>query len=200
MGRHATAVAVGDVCNLELVRQLVDAQKVDTVVHFAAATHVDRSIHGPLVFTQTNAHSDAPFVMYLGDNLLVGGIGQLFTPFGQSKHEACIRPVAACSQLRAQVLHEPVHPRGHTGGQRTVEPRPTDLDDGCRTIFSPARACGPLPFDRSNRHPSRWQVAVGPAWQPFANQAGKRWACPVRYCQRWRRTAGPTSRPLVNMT
>ncbi len=42
----------GDICNLELVDSLMS--QVDTVVHFAAESHVDRSIDGPAAFMQTN--------------------------------------------------------------------------------------------------------------------------------------------------
>jgi dTDP-glucose 4,6-dehydratase len=49
----------GDIGNLELVRQIVgtrkiDCPKIDTVINFAAETHVDRSILDPFVFSQTN--------------------------------------------------------------------------------------------------------------------------------------------------
>jgi dTDP-glucose 4,6-dehydratase len=44
----------GDICDAEAVRSALRRYDVDTVVHFAAESHVDRSIIGPLVFTQTN--------------------------------------------------------------------------------------------------------------------------------------------------
>jgi dTDP-glucose 4,6-dehydratase len=44
----------GDICNREMVDSLLRAHQIDTVVHFAAETHVDRSIHGPAQFIQTN--------------------------------------------------------------------------------------------------------------------------------------------------
>ena len=42
----------GDICNPEIVDEAVS--EVDTIVHFAAETHVDRSIIGPQIFLQTN--------------------------------------------------------------------------------------------------------------------------------------------------
>lgn len=42
----------GDVCDKELVNELVKG--VDAIVHFAAESHVDRSILGPEVFVRTN--------------------------------------------------------------------------------------------------------------------------------------------------
>lgn len=44
----------GDICDRELVDRLFRDYQVDTVVHFAAESHVDRSILGPGQFVQTN--------------------------------------------------------------------------------------------------------------------------------------------------
>ncbi len=44
----------GNITNRELVRYLFEQYAIDTVVHFAAETHVDRSILGPSPFIQTN--------------------------------------------------------------------------------------------------------------------------------------------------
>ncbi len=44
----------GDICDASLVGQLFQEEKIDTVIHFAAESHVDRSIEGPAEFIQTN--------------------------------------------------------------------------------------------------------------------------------------------------
>ncbi len=44
----------GDICDRDLVPNLLRQHKIDTIVHFAAETHVDRSILGPEPFIQTN--------------------------------------------------------------------------------------------------------------------------------------------------
>jgi dTDP-glucose 4,6-dehydratase len=44
----------GDICDEEAVRAAVMGNDVDTVVHFAAESHVDRSILGPDDFIRTN--------------------------------------------------------------------------------------------------------------------------------------------------
>jgi dTDP-glucose 4,6-dehydratase len=44
----------GDVCEAGLVRRLIADNDVDTVVHLAAETHVDRSIADPEAFVRTN--------------------------------------------------------------------------------------------------------------------------------------------------
>jgi dTDP-glucose 4,6-dehydratase len=44
----------GSINNRRLVDQLLRENKIDTIVHFAAETHVDRSIYGPAQFVETN--------------------------------------------------------------------------------------------------------------------------------------------------
>ena len=44
----------GDICDRELVRGLMRDEKPDVVVHFAAESHVDRSIHSPGPVIDTN--------------------------------------------------------------------------------------------------------------------------------------------------
>ena len=44
----------GDICDEDLVAGLFARHDIDTVVHFAAESHVDRSIDGPMAFVRTN--------------------------------------------------------------------------------------------------------------------------------------------------
>ena len=44
----------GDICDRALVDRLFAEHKPRAVVHFAAESHVDRSIHGPAAFVRTN--------------------------------------------------------------------------------------------------------------------------------------------------
>lgn len=44
----------GDICDRPLIDRLLREKNIDTIVHFAAETHVDRSILGPAQFIQTN--------------------------------------------------------------------------------------------------------------------------------------------------
>lgn len=46
----------GDICDRTLVEGLFEAEAIDTVVNFAAESHVDRSILGPEAFIRTNVH------------------------------------------------------------------------------------------------------------------------------------------------
>jgi dTDP-glucose 4,6-dehydratase len=44
----------GDITDAALVNELINDRQIDTVVHFAAESHVDRSITGPAAFITTN--------------------------------------------------------------------------------------------------------------------------------------------------
>lgn len=44
----------GNICDRALVDRLLREHNIDTIVHFAAETHVDRSILGPAPFIETN--------------------------------------------------------------------------------------------------------------------------------------------------
>ncbi|MFA9441594.1 dTDP-glucose 4,6-dehydratase [Uliginosibacterium sp. sgz301328] len=51
-GRHI--FVKGDICDRELVDRLLAEHRPRAIVHFAAESHVDRSIHGPGEFMRTN--------------------------------------------------------------------------------------------------------------------------------------------------
>ena len=44
----------GDICDRSLIDELLVEENIDTIAHFAAESHVDRSILGPGAFVQTN--------------------------------------------------------------------------------------------------------------------------------------------------
>lgn len=44
----------GDINDAKLIRELLREHHIDTIVHFAAESHVDRSIEGPAAFVETN--------------------------------------------------------------------------------------------------------------------------------------------------
>ncbi|MBT3179631.1 MAG: dTDP-glucose 4,6-dehydratase [Candidatus Marinimicrobia bacterium] len=66
----------GDICDSELLKTLFESYQFEAVVHFAAESHVDRSIDGPTEFIQTNIvgtlnlleHSRALFKKTNNDN------------------------------------------------------------------------------------------------------------------------------------
>jgi dTDP-glucose 4,6-dehydratase len=43
-----------DICDQPLIEKLLNEHSIDTIVHFAAESHVDRSLKGPGAFVQTN--------------------------------------------------------------------------------------------------------------------------------------------------
>lgn len=43
-----------DICDSEVIHRIFDENDIDRVVHFAAESHVDRSIRNPEVFVKTN--------------------------------------------------------------------------------------------------------------------------------------------------
>jgi dTDP-glucose 4,6-dehydratase len=53
-GLDGVELVVGDICHTDLVAELIDSRGIDTIVHFAAESHVDRSITGPDAFVTTN--------------------------------------------------------------------------------------------------------------------------------------------------
>ena len=63
----------GDIGDKELVQSLLLDGKLDTVVHFAAESHVDRSIHEPDAFIQPNVNGLHTFLKAAGE-VGVGGL------------------------------------------------------------------------------------------------------------------------------
>ena len=54
MNQSRFRLVQGDICDGDLVKTLLAEEDIDTVIHFAAESHVDRSIMGPAAFVQTN--------------------------------------------------------------------------------------------------------------------------------------------------
>lgn len=44
----------GDICDSDRVKSLIHEERIDTIVNFAAESHVDRSIEDPAIFLRTN--------------------------------------------------------------------------------------------------------------------------------------------------
>lgn len=44
----------GDICDKALLHQIFETNDIDSVIHFAAESHVDNSIHSPNIFIKTN--------------------------------------------------------------------------------------------------------------------------------------------------
>ena len=61
VGRTDYTFVHGDICDAELVTKLFEEHQPSAIVHFAAESHVDRSIAGPEAFLKTNI--DGTFVL-----------------------------------------------------------------------------------------------------------------------------------------
>jgi UDP-glucose 4,6-dehydratase len=44
----------GNVCSADLVRLVLEEEEIDTIIHFAAASHVDLSFGNSILFTKNN--------------------------------------------------------------------------------------------------------------------------------------------------
>ena len=76
-----------DICDKEAITKIFEENDIDRVVHFAAESHVDRSIKNPEVFVKTNVLGTA------GDaELRKGGMGACRTEHFKAGQEvpACI--------------------------------------------------------------------------------------------------------------
>ncbi len=63
-----------DICDTERVKALLRDECIDTIVHFAAESHVDRSITGPGAFIQTNVVGTHNLLMAAREVWLDGGL------------------------------------------------------------------------------------------------------------------------------
>src|SRR3546814_1019883 len=55
-GLEGVELIHGDIRDYALVEGLLKDRTIDTIVHFAAESHVDRSIHGPDAFVDTHVN------------------------------------------------------------------------------------------------------------------------------------------------
>jgi len=69
----------GDICDNDLVTKVFNEYQPDAIIHFAAESHVDRSIDGPAPFIQTNINGT--FSLLEGARKYWGGLE------GESKHK-----------------------------------------------------------------------------------------------------------------
>ncbi|KKI99053.1 dTDP-glucose 4,6-dehydratase [Prochlorothrix hollandica] len=67
----------GDICDRPLMDSLLTTEQITTIAHFAAESHVDRSIQGPGAFVQTNV---------VGTFTLLESFRQYWLSLGQPPH------------------------------------------------------------------------------------------------------------------
>ncbi len=122
----------GDICDRALIKRLLEQHKPRAVVHFAAESHVDRSIAGPADFVQTNVvgtfclleeakeywkkAGDAFRFLHVSTDEVYGSLGPDDAPFTESTPFAPNSPYAA-SKAAADHMVRAYH---HTYGLPTL--------------------------------------------------------------------------------
>jgi len=128
----------GDICDRELVRKLLNQYKPRAIVHFAAESHVDRSIAGPAAFIETNvvgtfslleearAFSKDIRFLHVSTDEVYGSLGPHDPAFSETTPYAPNSPYSA-SKAAADHLVRAYH---HTYGMAT-------LTTNCSNNFGP---------------------------------------------------------------
>jgi len=118
----------GDICDRELVRTLLKKHRPRAIVHFAAESHVDRSIAGPAPFIQTNvvgtfslleearSHSKEMRFLHVSTDEVYGSLGPNDPAFTEETPYAPNSPYAA-SKAASDHLVRAYH---HTYGLPTL--------------------------------------------------------------------------------
>ncbi len=128
----------GDICDRHLIKDLLRKYQPRAIVHFAAESHVDRSIAGPAAFVQTNvvgtfslleearAHSKDIVFLHVSTDEVYGSLGPKDPAFTEATPYAPNSPYAA-SKAAADHLVRAYH---HTYGVKT-------LTTNCSNNFGP---------------------------------------------------------------
>jgi dTDP-glucose 4,6-dehydratase len=112
----------GDICDGGLVERLIQEHKIDSIVNFAAESHVDRSITGPKVFIETNVTGTLTLLqaardqniqrfLHISTDEVYGALG----PDGLFTEETPLSPNSPYSASKAAADHL-VRAFGHTWG------------------------------------------------------------------------------------
>jgi len=114
----------GDICDGELIEKIIDEHKIDTIINFAAESHVDRSITEPKVFIEANVTGTLTLLGATRDRRLdrfiqistdevYGSLG----PEGKFTENTPLSPNSPYSASKAAADHL-VQAFGHTWGVR----------------------------------------------------------------------------------
>jgi len=112
----------GDICNGPLIEKVIDKHQIDTIINFAAESHVDRSITEPKVFLETNITGTLTLLEAARDEKLERFI-QISTdevygelgPEGKFSEQTPLSPNSPYSSSKAAADHL-VKAFGHTWG------------------------------------------------------------------------------------
>jgi len=97
----------GDICDPEIVSSIFEKNEIDRVVHFAAESHVDRSIHDPQVFLHSNI---------LGTATLLDAAGKFW------KHEGTWLPDKHYLQVSTDEVYGSLGPAGYFTEKTPLDP------------------------------------------------------------------------------
>jgi dTDP-glucose 4,6-dehydratase len=114
----------GDICDGALVARILEDHRIDTIVNFAAESHVDRSIAGPKVFIETNVTGTLTLLeaardkqvdrfLQVSTDEVYGALG----PEGKFTEQTPLSPNSPYSASKAAADHL-VRAFGHTWGLR----------------------------------------------------------------------------------
>jgi hypothetical protein len=143
-------LVVGDIRDTTLVEQLLRERDITTIVHFAAESHVDRSITGPDAFIDTNI---------LGTNSLLKAARAVWLAGSGQPHRFHHRPRLQQHQICIAA----------DGDAVPGEPECLGAVDGHRTRIGNDMACAQ--GQRSLRHGGGAAVDVGAA-QGYGSRGG----------------------------
>jgi dTDP-glucose 4,6-dehydratase len=112
----------GDICDGQLVERVIDEHGIDTIINFAAESHVDRSITAPKIFIETNVKGTLTLLEAARDKKLerfiqistdevYGALG----PKGKFTEQTPLSPNSPYSASKASADHL-VKAFGHTWG------------------------------------------------------------------------------------
>jgi dTDP-glucose 4,6-dehydratase len=112
----------GDICDGALLEKLIDEYKINSIINFAAESHVDRSITAPKIFIQTNVTGTLTLLEAARDKNLqrfiqistdevYGALG----PEGKFTEQTPLRPNSPYSASKA-AADQLVEAFGHTWG------------------------------------------------------------------------------------
>ena len=112
----------GDICDGSLVEKIIDENKIEEIINFAAESHVDRSITGPKIFIETNVSGTLTLLEAARDKELERFIqvstdevyGEL-GPEGKFTEQTSLSPNSPYSASKAAADHL-VEAFGHTWG------------------------------------------------------------------------------------
>jgi len=122
----------GDIADRELVRQLLREHKPSAIVHFAAESHVDRSIRGPEDFIKTNVNGTFALLeetraywtelsqedrqafrfVHISTDEVFGSLGPADSPFSETTQYAPNSPYAASKAASDHVVRAYHHTYG----------------------------------------------------------------------------------------